>query len=45
MGNLSIDSVWFQESNRQIKKNETIQVKATNHSNSELEFQIKLNLE
>ena len=44
MGNLSIDSVWFQESNRQIKKNETIQVKATNHSNSELEFQIKLNI-
>ena len=44
MGNLSIDSVWFQESNRQIKKNETIQVKTTNHSNSELEFQIKLNI-
>ena len=44
MGNLSIDSVWFQESNRQIKKNETIQVKATNHSYSELEFQIKLNI-
>ena len=44
MGNLSIDSVWFQESNRQIKKNEPIQVKATNHSNSELEFQIKLNI-
>ena len=44
MGNLSIDSVWFQESNRQIKKNETIQVKTTNHPNSELEFQIKLNI-
>lgn len=44
LGNLSIDSVWFIETNRQIKKNETIKVKTTNHSNNELEFQIKLNI-
>ena len=44
-GNLTIDSVWFVESNRQIKKNEALKVKATNHSNSELEFQIKLNID
>jgi len=44
-GNLSIDSVWFVESNRQIKKNEALKVKTTNHSNSEIEFQIKLNID
>ena len=44
-GNLSIDSVWFTESNRQIKKNESLKVKTINHSNMELEFQIKLNID
>ena len=32
LGNLSIDSVWFLESNRKINKVETLKVQVTNHS-------------
>ena len=43
-GNLSIDSVWFSESNRKINKTETLNVQVTNHSVSNSEFQLKLNI-
>ena len=43
-GNLSIDSVWFSESNRKINKTETLNVQVTNHSESNSEFQLKLNI-
>ena len=42
--NLSIDSVWFTESNRKINENETLKVRITNHSENEVDFQIKLNI-
>ena len=44
LGNLSIDSVWFLESNRKINKVETLKVQVTNHSERRSEFQLKLNI-
>ena len=42
--NISIDSVWFNKNNRTINNNENLNVKITNHSVEEVEFQTKLNI-
>ena len=42
--NISIDSVWFNKNNRTINNNENLNVKITNHSAEEVEFQTKLNI-
>ena len=42
--NISIDSVWFDKNNRTINNNENLNVKITNHSEVEVEFQTKLNI-
>ena len=42
--NISIDSVWFNKNNRTINSNENLNVKITNHSSEEIEFQTKLNI-
>ena len=42
--NISIDSVWFNTNNRTINNSENLNVKITNHSESEVEFQTKLNI-
>ena len=42
--NISIDSVWFNKKNRTINKNESLNVKITNRSEEEVEFQTKLNI-
>ena len=42
--NISIDSVWFNKNNRTINSNENLNVKITNHSAFEVEFQTKLNI-
>ena len=42
--NISIDSVWFNRNNRTINNNENLYVKITNHSDHEVEFQTKLNI-
>ena len=42
--NISIDSVWFSKSNRSINSKENLNVKVTNHSDVEVEFQAKLNI-
>jgi hypothetical protein len=42
--NISIDSVWFNKNNRTINNNENLNVKITNHSAVEVEFQTKLNI-
>ena len=42
--NISIDSVWFNKNNRTINNNENLNIKITNHSVEEVEFQTKLNI-
>lgn len=42
--NLSIDSVWFLDKNRRVNKEEELNVKITNYSNNEIEFQTKLSI-
>ena len=34
--NISIDSVWFENSNREVNKNENLYIKVNNHSNNEI---------
>lgn len=42
--NISIDSVWFENSNREVNKNENLYIKINNHSNNEIEFQTRLKI-
>ena len=42
--NISIDSVWFENSNREVNKNENLYIKVNNHSNNEIEFQTRLKI-
>ena len=43
-GNISIDSVWFSDKNRKINSEEELNVKITNHTDKEIEFQTKLSV-